>query len=65
MATLRPMSGMQATRPQPGRALPRSTMILLSAAAGVVVILGLRELSWLAGPILLALVIVVLVHPLH
>ena len=40
-------------------------MILVSAAAGLVVILGLRELAWLAAPILLALVIVVLVHPLH
>ena len=40
-------------------------MILVSAAAGLVVILALRELAWLAAPVLLALVIVILVHPLH
>lgn len=40
-------------------------MILVSAAAGVVVVIGLRELAWLAAPVLLALVIVVMVHPLH
>lgn len=49
-------------RPSP---LPRTLTILLGLAAGVIVILGARELAWLIGPVFLALVIVLLVHPLH
>lgn len=45
--------------------LPRALTILLGLAAAVVVILGARELAWLIGPVFLALVIVLLVHPLH
>lgn len=45
--------------------LPRALTILLGLAAGVIVILGARELAWLIGPVFLALVIVLLVHPLH
>ncbi len=51
-----------ATRATP---LPRALTILLGLAAAVVVILGARELAWLIGPVFLALVIVLLVHPLH
>ena len=45
--------------------LPRALTILLGLASGVIVILGARELAWLIGPVFLALVIVLLVHPLH
>ncbi|HEY5979848.1 MAG TPA: AI-2E family transporter [Microlunatus sp.] len=45
--------------------LPRALTILLGLAAAVVVIMGARELAWLIGPVFLALVIVLLVHPLH
>ncbi len=45
--------------------LPRALIILLGLAAATVVVLGARELAWLIGPVFLALVIVLLVHPLH
>ena len=45
--------------------LPRALTLLLGGAAAMIVIAGLRELSFLLGPIFLALVIVLLVHPLH
>lgn len=45
--------------------LPRALTIMLGLAAAVVVVLGARELAWLIGPVFLALVIVLLVHPLH
>ena len=48
-----------------GGALPRALTILLGLAAGTVAMLGARELAWLIGPVFLALVIVLLVHPLH
>jgi AI-2 transport protein TqsA len=57
---------MTTTGPTPeDRRTPRALLLLLSAAAAVVAVLGLRELSWLVGPVFLALVIVLLVHPLH
>ena len=52
-------------RPPESAPLPRALTILLGLAAAVVVILGARELAWLIGPVFLALVIVLLVHPLH
>jgi AI-2 transport protein TqsA len=45
--------------------LPRALTLLLGGAAAVIVIAGLRELAFLIGPVFLALVIVMLVHPLH
>ena len=50
-------------RPRP--ALPRGLNLLLGGAAGVVIAFGLKELGWLVGPVVLALVIVLLVHPFH
>ena len=44
---------------------PRALAILVGVAAAVVAVLGLREVGWLVGPVFLALVIVLLVHPLH
>lgn len=45
--------------------MPRALTILLGLAAAVIAVLGARELAWLIGPVFLALVIVLLVHPLH
>ena len=55
----------QATETSRVNPLPRALTILLGLAAAMVVILGARELAWLIGPVFLALVIVLLVHPLH
>ena len=45
--------------------LPRTLVILLELAAAVVVVGGIRSASWLVGPVFLALVIVITVHPVH
>ena len=50
---------------QPRAPLPRALNMLLGGAAVFVIAFGLRELGWLVGPVFLALVIVLLVHPLH
>jgi predicted PurR-regulated permease PerM len=47
-----------------GVLLPRTLVILLELAAAVVVVAGIRSASWLVGPVFLALVIVITVHPL-
>ena len=43
--------------------LPRGLLILLGAAASVVVLAGLRAVGHLVGPVFLALVLTLLVHP--
>ena len=48
-----------------GKPVPRALVIMLLAAAASVAIIGLRQLGWLIGPVFLALVIVILVNPLH
>ncbi len=48
-----------------GKPLPRALVIMLLAAATSVATIGLRQLGWLIGPVFLALVIVILVNPLH
>ena len=45
--------------------MPRTLVILLELAAAVVVIAGIQAAAWLVGPVFLALVIVVTVHPVH
>lgn len=45
--------------------LPRATVLLLTVAVAVITVAGLRELAWLIGPVFLAIVIVLLVHPIH
>ena len=45
--------------------LPRALVLLVGAAAAVGVTLGSRQLGWFIGPVVLALVIVILVHPVH
>ena len=45
-------------------AMPRGLVILLGAAAVVVTVAGMFWTAWLAGPLLLALVIVIAVYPI-
>ncbi len=47
------------------RTLPRAVTILVGIGAAIFALIGLRQLDWLVGPVFLAMVIVVLVHPLH
>ncbi|MEV4643308.1 AI-2E family transporter [Saccharopolyspora sp. NPDC049357] len=44
--------------------MPRGVVILLGAAAAVVTVAGMYWVSWLLGPLLLALVIVIAVYPI-
>lgn len=46
-------------------ALPRTVVVLLGAAAAVVVSAGLAAAAGIVGPVALALVVVIVVHPLH
>jgi len=39
--------------------------VLVGVGAAIFALIGLRQLSWLVAPVFLAMVIVVLVHPLH
>ncbi|HEU5107816.1 MAG TPA: AI-2E family transporter, partial [Micromonosporaceae bacterium] len=48
-----------------GYAMPRGLIILLGTAAAVITVAGIRAMAWLIGPMLLALVIVVVVSPVH
>jgi AI-2 transport protein TqsA len=48
-----------------GPALPRAVVVLLALAATVVVAAGVKASAWLLGPVFLALVIVITVHPVH
>jgi len=50
-------------RREPG--LPRALTVLLAMAAAVVVCAGIQASAWLVGPVFLALVIVITVHPVH
>ncbi|WP_309112328.1 AI-2E family transporter [Saccharothrix sp.] len=45
--------------------LPRGLVVLLGAAAAVVVGAGIMALSWLIGPVFLALTLVIAVSPVH
>ncbi|GAB3912524.1 AI-2E family transporter [Microlunatus endophyticus] len=45
--------------------VPRITNLFLITAGAVITVFGMRELSWLLGPFLLALMIVILVHPVY
>jgi AI-2 transport protein TqsA len=46
-------------------AVPRGTVLLLGAAAAVIIVAGMRAAAWLIAPALLALVIVIVVSPVH
>lgn len=57
---------MAAVDPVPGRlGLPRGLSILVGLAAALVVVFGLRAMQDLVGPIFLALVLTVVMHPLR
>ncbi|MBB5897960.1 AI-2E family transporter [Kutzneria kofuensis] len=45
--------------------MPRGLVILLGAAAAVVTVAGIRAAAWLIAPTLLALVIVIVISPVH
>lgn len=45
--------------------LPRALVVLLAAASVVIVVAGIAGVAWLVGPLFLALVIVITVHPVH
>ena len=47
------------------RGLPRALIVLLGAASAVVLAAGIQATAWLVGPVFLALVIVITVHPVH
>lgn len=51
--------------PGPGRTLPRSLVLLLGGAAVVVCIAGVKAASGLIGPVFIALMITIAVHPLR
>ncbi|MGY1808349.1 AI-2E family transporter [Blastococcus sp. SYSU D00669] len=58
--------GAPAAEPMPASGgLPRWLLLLLGAAAATVAIAGLREISWLVAPILLALVVVIALAPVQ
>jgi AI-2 transport protein TqsA len=46
-------------------AVPRGLVLLLGSAATVIIVAGMRAAAWLIAPILLALVIVIVVSPVH
>jgi AI-2 transport protein TqsA len=48
---------------EPG--LPRALIALRATAAAVIVGAGIQATAWLVGPVFLALVIVITVHPVH
>ena len=51
--------------PGSGTPLPRALVVLLGAAAAVVVLAGIRAVAWLAGPVFLALVVVLTLDPVR
>ncbi len=54
-----------AAAPPPSWPLPRGLIVILSAASTVIVVLGMRSLGWLLGPMFLALMLVVAVSPVQ
>lgn len=53
------------TEPDQRRGMPRAFVLLAVPAVALIVVVGMRELAWLIGPAMLALTIVILVHPVH
>lgn len=50
-------------RPARVTRLPRAATVFVATAAVMITVFGMRELGWLLGPFLLAVMIVILVHP--
>ncbi|MPQ96996.1 AI-2E family transporter [Modestobacter sp. I12A-02628] len=57
--------GLAVANRAPAGALPRWLTVLLGLAAATVAIAGLREIAWLVGPVLLAVVVVVALAPVQ
>ncbi|EME52998.1 AI-2E family transporter [Amycolatopsis decaplanina] len=51
--------------PGTGASLPRALVVLLGSAAAIIVLAGLKAVAWLAGPVFLALVIVITLDPVR
>src|SRR4051812_31808537 len=49
----------------PSSGLPRWLLLLIGAATATIAVAGLKEIAWLAGPVLLALVVVIAVEPVQ
>ncbi|MDN5918399.1 MAG: AI-2E family transporter [Pseudonocardia sp.] len=49
----------------PAGALPRPVVVLVGFAAAVLAAAGVYAAAWLVGPVFLALVVVIMVHPVH
>lgn len=49
----------------PAALLPRGLVIVLGCAGTVITVAGIRELSWLLGPVFLALMLVIAVSPVQ
>ena len=60
-----PIPGPDGAASGPERGLPRALIVLLGSASAVVVAAGIQATAWLVGPVFLALVIVITVHPVH
>jgi AI-2 transport protein TqsA len=54
-----------AAGPQPIAGMPRWLLLLTGAAAATIAIAGLRAIAWLAGPVFLALVVVIALAPVQ
>ena len=54
-----------AKAPRSSGGMPRALVLMIGAAATVVVVAGIREIAWLAGPVFLALIIVIAAHPVQ
>jgi AI-2 transport protein TqsA len=48
-----------------GSAVPRWLILLIGAATATIAVAGLKQIAWLAGPVLLALVVVIAVEPVQ
>ncbi|MEV4147752.1 AI-2E family transporter [Amycolatopsis sp. NPDC049691] len=48
-----------------GTSVPRALVVLLGAAAAVVVLAGVQAVAWFAGPVFLALVVVITLDPVR
>ncbi|MEV4057050.1 AI-2E family transporter [Amycolatopsis sp. NPDC049688] len=48
-----------------GTSFPRALVVLLGAAAAVVVLAGVQAVAWFAGPVFLALVVVITLDPVR
>jgi AI-2 transport protein TqsA len=60
-----PLHGLDGTAVTRAATLPRAVLVLVSAAAAVIVASGVQAAAWLVGPVSLALVVVITIHPVR